>query len=118
MIAKVRKIIRLDYARVQRLTLETEAGEMEVEIPDKILREAGFAPSEGGIVEVETSKEAGSIEEWDIVMGGEVYFKTSSPSRVYASLGGLQLVLKGEKDSERFQAGDKIYVKLRSPRSR
>lgn len=116
MIARVRKISRLDYARVTRLTLEAETGEVEVEIPDKILREAGLTLSEGDPLIVEAAKEAGSLDEWDVVMVGEVYLKASNPFRVYASLGGLQLVLRSEKDYERFQVGERVYVKLKRPR--
>ncbi|MEM0093656.1 MAG: hypothetical protein QW753_04715 [Thermofilum sp.] len=116
MIARVGKISRLDYARVARIALKAEWGEVEVEIPERVLREAGLALSEGDSVNVEVAKEAGSLDEWDVVMGGEVYLKASNPFRVYASLGGLQLVLKSERDYERFQVGEKVYVKLRKTR--
>lgn len=117
MIVRVRKLSKLDYARVTRITLEADREESEVEIPDKILREAGLTLSEGDSLEVETSKEAGNLDEWDIVMSGEVYLKAGNPPRVYASLGGLQLVLKSERDYERFQVGERVYIKLRKVRS-
>lgn len=110
---RVERVSRLHYARVIRVAMSSGDGEIELEVPEKVLREAGLSLKEGDALELEVAKERGELDNWDLVMTGEVYLKLSNPPRVYASLGGLQLVLKRENSYEEFRVGDKVYVKVR-----
>jgi len=116
MLVRVEGLEKLSYAKVTRLRLSNGQRRMEVEIPDRVLAEAGLSPGEGDLLEVETRKELGDMKDWDIVMQGEVYLKKSSPPRVYASLWGLQLILEDPEALENFNIGDKLYLFLRAKR--
>ncbi|ABL77759.1 hypothetical protein Tpen_0350 [Thermofilum pendens Hrk 5] len=108
----VRSVGRLGYALVERVGIAGDGVEVEVEIPVRVLREAGLGLREGVEVVFEVAREAGSIDEWSVVMQGEVYLKKEGESAVYASLGGLQLVVKSPKIYNEFNVGDKVYFKL------
>uniref|UniRef100_A0A7C1P170 Uncharacterized protein n=1 Tax=Thermofilum pendens TaxID=2269 RepID=A0A7C1P170_THEPE len=116
MLVRVEGLEKLGYARVTRLRLGDGQRRVEVEIPDKVLAEAGLSPSDGDLFEVEARKEPLDLKDWDIVMQGEVYLKRSNPPRVYASLWGLQLVLEDPEAPESFNIGDKVYLCIRAKR--
>uniref|UniRef100_A0A7C4F7Z4 Uncharacterized protein n=1 Tax=Thermofilum pendens TaxID=2269 RepID=A0A7C4F7Z4_THEPE len=114
MLARVESLEKLSYAKVTRLRLGDGQRKVEVEIPDRVLAEAGLTPGEGDLLEVEVRKELGDTRDWDIVMRGEVYLKRSNPPRVYVSLWGLQLVLEDPEALKNFDIGDKLYLFIRA----
>ncbi len=114
MLARVESLEKLSYAKVTRLRLGDGQKKVEVEIPDRVLAEAGLTPGEGDLLEVEVRKELGDTRDWDIVMRGEVYLKRSNPPRVYVSLWGLQLVLEDPEALKNFDIGDKLYLFIRA----
>jgi len=114
MLGKITSAEDLSYARVRRLGIASEQASIEVEIPIRVLQEANFPAREGVSVEFEVSREAGSIDEWLIVMSGEVYLKKEKGGIVYSSLGGLRLVIRSEDIYRDLKVGDKIYFKLRA----
>lgn len=110
----LKEIDTLHYAHVKRLVIKVRGGSVAVEIPEKILEDAGWTPSIGDTLEIEISREKpGDLDKWDIVMGGDVYFKREEGKKVYASLGGLKLAIEGEKFYDAFNVDDKIYLSLR-----
>lgn len=110
----VRGLEKLHYADVTRISVEVDQkGEVVFEVPDKIIDEVGWTPTLGDRVEVEVSREAGDIDEWDIVMAGEVYLKKEEEKKIMASMGGLQLSLVSEKYYPELKVGDKVFFKLK-----
>ncbi len=111
----LKEIDTLHYAHVKRLVVKVRGGNVAVEIPEKILEDAGWTPSIGDSVELDVAKEKpGDLDKWDIVMGGDVYFKREEEKKIYASLGGLKLMIEGEKFYDAFNVDDKIYLLLKA----
>jgi len=106
----------LHYAHVKKLSIKVRGGLITVEIPEKVLDDAGWTPRPGDSVELEISGEKPrDLDRWDIVMGGDVYLKKEEGKRVYASLGGLRLIVDGEKFYDAYNVDDRIYFSLKKP---
>lgn len=106
----------LSYADVVNYHIELEAGKAEVEVPVKVLREAGVARNLEGEVEVDVSEEPGDLAPWDVALAGEVYLLQEAQGKLYASAGGLRIVLPLSALPKSVSVGSKIYLKLKFPR--
>ncbi|MGB9708998.1 MAG: hypothetical protein ACP5II_05490 [Infirmifilum sp.] len=103
----------VSYANVKRVQIEIEGETLDVEIPDKLLQEVGADPRVGSEVEVELSREPGDLSYWQIVMSAETYLKQEAQGKIYASAGGLQVVIPSKILGDKIDIGEKVYLKLR-----
>jgi len=106
----------LKYADVARIKIEAEEGLAVVELPVKILREAGVEPAQGMQVELRVDATPSDLESWDIVLGAEVYSRQESQNALLASAGGLQVVFPESIAKDTAGVGSKVYIKLRFPK--
>lgn len=113
---KIVKVSMLSYANVKRFQIEVEGGLLEAEIPVKLLQDVKVNPDAGCEVEVEITKKeknTGDIGSWDIIMIGETYFKQEAQGKIYASAGGLQLVIPVRLLGDNLNIGDEIIFKIK-----
>ncbi|MEZ0345443.1 MAG: hypothetical protein ABWK01_02715 [Infirmifilum sp.] len=110
---RIKAMEALSYADVTRFRIELEGGVLEVEIPLKLLQDVGVNPEVGTKVEVELSAKPEELEPWQIVLAGEVYLKQEAQGTLYASAGGLQIVMPTKILTDNIDVGGKVYLKLR-----
>lgn len=107
---KVLGIEGYDYADILALEMEGENVRARLELPLKILEEAGWTPSRGEEVNLELAEELGQLNDWEIVLSGKLL--RSGEEEVTYSFGGLLFTLRGAVANR----PKKAYLKLRRVR--
>jgi len=108
---RVSQAEKYDYTDVVALTMVGEGVEARLELPVRVMEEAGwYPPPVGAEVEVELAQEPGGLDEWEIALSG-VLLKRGEGLVAY-TFGGLLLTLRGAVG----EPPRKVYLKLRRAR--
>ncbi|HDJ89162.1 MAG TPA: hypothetical protein ENG40_00505 [Thermoprotei archaeon] len=100
-----------EYANVKIIECKfNKRGKLIIELPEKILKEIEWIPSENQIVEIRLSKSRPKLEKWDIVMSGKIYYLEGK--KVYLSFGGFQALYEAPRERE-LTVGQKMYIALK-----
>ncbi len=96
-----------EYARLMILRLVTNSGgNMKIEIPLRILDEAGINIEKGESLEVEIKKKLEDMNTWDIVYSCKAYMEREKKTLI--SCGGLQISI--DSDIVDVRPGENIYI--------
>jgi len=105
---KISKILDLSPYKVKTLVVtSSKKVEIEVEIPEKILADIGWTPSEGDTLKLVFSEKKEKVLSSEIAYHGKIYGKEGDEA--YISFGGLLAKIKGPI-SENFEINSPIYL--------
>lgn len=105
---KISKILDLSPYKVKTLVVTSSKKiEIEVEIPEKILADIGWTPSEGDTIKLVFSEKKEKVLSSEIAYHGKIYGKKGEEA--YISFGGLLAKIKGSI-SQNFEINSPIYL--------
>ena len=108
--AQVKSVESPEYARIIVLRLAIDDGKsIKIDIPIKLLDEAGIKIGEGDNIEIELKDRLEDTESWNIIYSCKVYMERGG--KMLISCGGLQASLDSSLVDIRTE--EKIYIYVR-----